>query len=71
MHHIIISPPTPKPISIGTDRICNILSSKGKVVSIPLGISFSLGRMAYIIVHYITNNHKDGKYIHPSIKEED
>ena len=23
------------------------------------------------IVHYITNNHKDGKYIHAPIKEED
>lgn len=39
---------TPKPISVDMGRICNIPFLKGKVVSIPLGISFSPGRMTYI-----------------------
>lgn len=69
MRHIIILPPTLKSISADTGRIYNIPFLKGKAVSIPLGIYFSPGRKTYI--YYITNNHKDGKYIHAPIKEED
>lgn len=69
MRHIIILPPTLKSISADTGRIYNIPFLKGKAVSIPLGIYFSpAGRLIY---NYITNNHKDGKYIHAPIKEED
>lgn len=47
-YHLLSYSLTPKPISVDMGRICNIPFLKGKVVSIPLGISFSPGRMTYI-----------------------
>ncbi len=43
---------------------------KRKAASIPLGMYFFTGKVIDIL-RYITNNHKDGKYIHAPFTEED
>ena len=68
MRHIIILPPTLKSISADTGRIYNIPFLKGKSSKHTTWYIFSPQRLIY---NYITNNHKDGKYIHAPIKEED
>ena len=56
--------------STDTGEICNTLFSNEKAASIPHGMFFSTGKVIDIL-RYITNNHKDGKYIRAPFTEED